>query len=48
MKVANYNHFQNMLRLFDVLTIFPFTTSETMCDHFLSNGVQFGSRKTKN
>ena len=30
-----YNHFHNILRLFDVLTNFPFTTSETMRDYFL-------------
>ena len=26
------NHFHNILRLFDVLTNFPFTTNETMRD----------------
>ena len=30
----SYNHFHNILRLFDVLN-FPFTTSETMRDYFL-------------
>ena len=30
-----YNHFHNILRLFDVLTNFPFTTSETMRDYYL-------------
>ena len=30
-----YNHFQNSLKLFDVLTSFPFTTSETMRDYYL-------------
>ena len=25
----------NIVRLFDVLTNFPFTTSETMCDYYL-------------
>ena len=30
-----YNQFYNMLRLFDVLPNFPFTTSETMCDYYL-------------
>ena len=27
---TSYNHFHNILRLFDVLPNFPFTTSETM------------------
>ena len=31
----SYNHFHNILRLFDVLTSFPFTTSETMRDYYL-------------
>ena len=30
-----YNHFHNILRLFGVLKIFPFTTSETMRDYYL-------------
>ena len=30
-----YNYFQNILRLFDVLSNFPFTTSETMRDYYL-------------
>ena len=29
------NHFHNILRLFDVLPNFPFTTSETICDYYL-------------
>ena len=29
------NHFHNILRLFDVLATFPFTTSETMRDYYL-------------
>ena len=29
------NQFYNILRLFDVLPNFPFTTSETMCDYYL-------------
>ena len=29
-KLQAYNHFPNILRLFDVLPNFPFTTSETM------------------
>ena len=31
----SYNHFHNILRLFDVLTSFPFTTIETMRDYYL-------------
>ena len=31
----NNNHFQNILRLFDVLPIFPSTASETMGDYYL-------------
>ena len=30
-----YNHFHNILGLFDVLLNFGFTTSETMCDYYL-------------
>ena len=30
-----YNHFHNILRLFDVLPNFRFTTSETMGDYYL-------------
>ena len=30
-----YNYFQNILRLFDVLSNFPFTASETMRDYYL-------------
>ena len=30
---ATYNHFHSTLRLFDVLTNFPFTTSETIRDY---------------
>ena len=29
-----YNHFHNILRLFDVLSNSPFTTSETMCNYY--------------
>ena len=29
---CSYNHFYNILRLFDVLPNFPFTASEMMCD----------------
>ena len=29
---VSYHHFHNILRLFDVLPNFPFTTSETMRD----------------
>ena len=28
-------HFHNILRLFDVLANFPYTTSETMPDYYL-------------
>ena len=31
----SYNYFHNILRLFDVLPNFPFTTSETMPDYYL-------------
>ena len=34
-KKTNYNHFHNILKLFDVLPNFPFTTSETMGDYCL-------------
>ena len=30
-----YNQFHNIMRLFDVLRNFSFTTSETMCDYYL-------------
>ena len=30
-----YNHFHNILRLFDILPNFAFTTSEIMCDYYL-------------
>ena len=30
-----YNYFQNILRLFDVLSNFSFTTSEKMRDYYL-------------
>ena len=30
-----YNHFHNILKLLDVPTNFPFTTSETMHDYYL-------------
>ena len=33
--MRRYNHSQNILRLFDVLINFPFTTSETMRDYYL-------------
>ena len=32
---STYNHFHNILRLFDVLPNFPFTTSKTMGDYYL-------------
>ena len=31
----DHNHFHNILRLFDVLPNFRFTTSETMGDYYL-------------
>ena len=34
-QVVTYNHFHNILRLFDALPNFPFTTSETMRDYYL-------------
>ena len=34
-KKTFYNHFHNILRLFDILLNFPFTTSETMGDYHL-------------
>ena len=30
-----HNHFHNILRLFDVLSNFPYTPSETMLDYYL-------------
>ena len=30
-----YNQFRHILRLFDVLPNFPFTTTETMGDYYL-------------
>ena len=35
LELKSYNHFHNILRLFDVLTNFPFTASETMCNYYL-------------
>ena len=35
MKDVFYNHFHHILRLFDVLPNFAFTTSETMGDYYL-------------
>ena len=32
---GNYNHLHNILRLFDVLPNFSFTTSETNCSYYL-------------
>ena len=34
-KVATYNQFHNILRFFDVLPNFRFSTSETMRDYYL-------------
>ena len=33
--LQNYNHFQNILRLFDILSNFLFTTCKTMRDYHL-------------
>ena len=33
--LCTYNHFHNVLRLFDVLPNFPFTASKTMRDYYL-------------
>ena len=32
---VSYNHFHNILRLFDLLPNFPFTTGETMGDNVM-------------
>ena len=32
--ILNFNHFHNILRLFDVLAIFPFTTSDKKCGYY--------------
>ena len=43
--VQAYNHFHNILSLFDVLPNFPFTTSETMRDYYLETWyIQVASR----
>ena len=34
-KLKTCNHFHNILRLFDVLTNFPLSASETMGDYYL-------------
>ena len=33
--LGSYNHFHNVLRHFDILPSFPFTTSETMRHYYL-------------
>ena len=33
LKVLDYNHGHNIMRIFDVLLNFPFTTSETKPDY---------------
>ena len=38
-----YNHFHNILRLFDVLPNFPFTPNETMCDYYLVCDIRVAS-----
>ena len=35
LKLGAYNHFHNILRYFEVLPNFPFTTTETIRDHYL-------------
>ena len=35
MCIKNFNHFHNILRLFDVLPNIPFTTTETIRDYYL-------------
>ena len=32
--MGGYYQFHNILRLFNVLSNFPFATSETMCDYY--------------
>ena len=34
LKIIDYYQFQNILRLFDILPNFPFTTSETMREYY--------------
>ena len=46
--MRTYNHFYNILRLFDVLPNFLFTTSETMRDYYLQTWhIQVASRVAK-
>ena len=43
-----YNHFHNILRLFDVLPNFPFATSETMRNYYLQTWyIRVASRISK-
>ena len=44
-QVYNYNQFQNILRLFDVLPNFPFTASETMGEYCLQTWYLRGARR---
>ena len=37
--LKNYNDFHNILRLFDVLQNFLFTTSETIGDYYYKHGI---------
>ena len=44
----SYNHFQNILRLFDVSTNFPFTTREKMDNYYLQTWyIRIASRVTE-
>ena len=46
--ISSYNHFRNILRLFDVLPNFPFITSQTMCDYYLQTWyIRITSRVTE-
>ena len=46
--MRTYNHFYNILRLFDVLPNFLFTTSETMRDYYLQTWhIRVASRVAK-
>ena len=44
----SYNQFHNILRLFDVLPNFPFSTSETMCDYTHKHGIYELSQELPN
>ena len=40
----SYNHFHNILRIFDVLPNYNFTTSETIGDYYLKTWLPIASR----